>query len=243
MIQRIKLFLSCCFILHAGLLYAQKNPSSIEKNREEYTRKSMQEVWMQQGEVRLRWQPLGLVNVYDMNLTVGVEYAYRDNRSVMLDVGYIFSSLYGQTNNSGGLSPASGLILRSGHRWFFGRYGAQFIEAEGGLKAVKYKGDEEWVGRGVVNGVPAYEELMRITSKKEVVTLNAKYGYRFAFGRQSPVSMEIFAGIGVRYRNYYPQLPADAEVIEFAGWGFDPFSYGSDILPDFPMGLRLTLKL
>lgn len=205
--------------------------------------KQKKEIWMQQGEVRLRLQPLGLVNVYDMNLTVGTEYAYRDNRSVTFDLGYVFASLFGQNVNTGDIGPASGVIVRSGHRWFFGRYGAQFIEAEGGLKAVKYRGEEEWVGRGVVNGVPAYEELMRINSKKEVVTLNAKYGFRFSFGKQSPVGMEVFAGLGIRYRNYYAQLPADAEVVQFAGWGFDPFEYGSGFVPDLQMGIRFTYKL
>jgi hypothetical protein len=84
---------------------------------------------------------------------------------------------------------------------------------------------------------------MSVTSKKEVFTLNVKYGYRIDFGRRSPVSLEFLMGLGVRYRNYYPELPKDAQLTNPQAWFFNPFNYGSGWMPDMPLWLRLTYKL
>jgi hypothetical protein len=199
--------------------------------------------WVQKGDIRLRWQPLGLINVFDMNVTVGAEYNYAVNKGITFDAGYIFASLYGENGFADNINPASGVILRAGHRWYLGKYSLSMIETEAGLKKATYKSGEQWVGRNVVGGVPAYEELMRITSKKEVYTFNVKYGRRFVFNRNGPMSLELLFGLGIRYRNYYPDLPGDAQNNIENPFVSNPWSYGSSWLPDFPLLVRLTYKL
>jgi hypothetical protein len=197
--------------------------------------------WVEKGDLHLRWYPLGLVNFYDLNITVGSEVSYATNKSYIVDLGYVMASIYG--SETGDLRPAKGGILKTTHRWYYGKkYKEVFLDAEAGLKMVKYKNDEQWVGRGVVNGVPAYEELMSFTSRKDVFFLGARLGKRIIFSPTSPVGLELWWGLGIRYRHYYPDLPDDAQVIQFQGWFFNPLEYDESWLPDLQMGLRLTWR-
>lgn len=217
-----------------GQNYRYKAPDSLQKKND----------WVQQGDIRLRWQPLGLINTFDMNLTVGAEYIYAAKKGVSVDLGYIFASTYGNNGGTASLRPATGGILRLGHRWYVGRRSPQFLEAEAGIKWARYRSEETWVGRGVVAGVPSYEELMVYTSRKQVYNLNVKYGYRVDFSRTSPINMEVLMGVGVRYRNFQPDLPEDAAVIVPAGFiNFNVFEYGSRWMPDVPIWIRLTYRL
>jgi hypothetical protein len=218
-----------------GQNYRYQAPDSLRKKND----------WVQQGDIRLRWQPFGLINSFDMNLTLGTEYIYAERKGISADLGYIFASTYGNNGGTASLRPATGGIFRLGHRWYMGKRSPQFIETEAGLKLARYRSEETWVGRGVVAGVPAFQELMIYSSRKEVYTLNVKYGFRVDFGPKSPISMEMLMGLGVRYRNFQPNLPEDAEVIIPRGGfiNFNVFDYGSRWMPDFPIWIRVTYKL
>jgi hypothetical protein len=192
-------------------------------------------------DLHLRWYPLGLINFYDLNLTFGAEYSYTNNKSFILDAGYIMASIYG--NETGDLQPASGFMVKTAHRWYYGRRrNHMFVDAEAGFKAVRYKSENQWVGRGVVGGTPAYEELMTVTSRKDVFTLGARVGKRVTFSPTSPMGMEFWWGLGIRYRHYYPDLPDDAQIQQFRGWFINPMDYDESWLPDIQVGMRLTLK-
>lgn len=212
------------------------------KNLEDYKGKSSMGTFAGKGDIHLRWYPFGLINTADMNLTFGAEYAYAANKSLSLDAGYIFASIYG--NSSGDLEPATGWLTRVNHRWYLSNArDPLFLEGEAALKSARYKSENQWVGRGVVNGVPAYEELMTVTSRKDVFTLGAKFGQQVSFTRGGRLGFEWNVGLGVRYRNYYPDLPDDAMVTNFGGWAFNPWNYGEEWIPDMQINLRLTWKL
>jgi len=194
------------------------------------------------GDIHLRWYPFGLINTADMNVTFGGEYVYADKKSVSLDAGYIFASIYG--NAAGDLMPATGWQTRVNHRWYLSdSRDPLFLEAEAAIKSARYKSGAQWVGRGVVDGVPAYEQLMEVTSRKDVFMAAAKFGQHVSFSPGSRLGFEWAAGLGIRYRNYYPDLPDDAQVITFGGWGFNPWNYGEEWLPDMQVTFRLTWKL
>ncbi|HSK12886.1 MAG TPA: hypothetical protein VK907_06695 [Phnomibacter sp.] len=235
------------FILYAGLLAfpvlltAQRTyttPGALPgKNPDAVQAKT----WVQPNEWYLRWQPLGLIDLFDMNLTLGAEHAYSADRSFALDAGYVFASVYGNENND--LQGASGFTLRVAHRWYYGSNSPWFVEPTIGMKMVRYGGDEQWVGRGVVNGVPAYEQWMKVGSKKEVVNANLRIGLRSRMDKGQRIGVEIYAGLGLRYRNYYQNIPPDAIIEEPVTWGFDPFAFGKGVTIDIPMGFRLLCRL
>jgi hypothetical protein len=213
-----------------------KNPGQVTPDRQYFKESS------EKGTINLRWYPFGLLNTSDLNLTLGAEYGYHAHQTIALDLGYIMASVYG--NSSGQLEPASGLIARVNHRWYLDKTRHSFfMEAEAATKLAKYKSENQWVGRGVVEGVPAYEELMPVSSKKEVLTLLGKFGQRNSFVPDGRLGFEWVVGLGIRYRNYYPDLPDDAQVLTNNGWGINPWNYGSGWLPDFQLNLRLTWKL
>lgn len=212
------------------------------KNADDYKSIKSQRAFAQKADVHLRWYPFGLINTADMNITFGAEYVYATNKSLSLDAGYIFASSYG--NSSGDIMPATGWLTRVNHRWYLSDKRAPFfLEAEAAIKSARYKSGDQWVGRGVVEGVPAYEELMQVTSRKEVFMAGAKFGQHVSFSPGGRLGFEWSAGLGVRYRNYYPDLPADAQVITFGGWGFNPWNYGEEWLPDMQVVFRLTYKI
>ncbi len=203
-----------------------------------YNKKS----FVKKEDLRLRWYPFGLINTADMNLTFGAEYTYANQKSISLDAGYIFASSYG--NSSGNIMPATGWLARVNHRWYLsGSRDPFFLEAEAAFKSGRYKSGDQWVGRGVVDGVPAYEQLMQVTSKKEVVMMSAKFGQLVSFSRGGRLGFDWAAGFGIRYRNYYPDLPDDAQVITFGGWGFNPWNYGEQWLPDLQVAIRLVYRI
>ncbi|TAD81706.1 MAG: hypothetical protein EAY75_17370 [Bacteroidetes bacterium] len=189
--------------------------------------------------VKLRWQPLGLLNVFDVNLTLGAEYFYAERRSVYLDAGYIFASAFSQ-NNGGAILPTAGMQLRGGHRWYLGNSTPWFVETDARYKHVKYAENERWVGRNVVNGIPSFSELVRYNEKKDIITVEGKVGLLGRFGRNGNCAIESWIGLGLRYRNFYADLPADAQ---FFDDNFDFINYGRYTFLNVPLGLRLTWQL
>jgi hypothetical protein len=239
MIIQTRYILLVALVFFAFFAHAQYRGGG---NAEDYKDKNRFGPFAKKGEVHLRWYPFGLINTADMNLTFGAEYVYAANKSISLDAGYIFASIYG--NSSGDLGPSSGWLTRVNHRWYLSnKRDPFFLEAEAALKSARYKSGNQWVGRGVVDGVPAYEELMQVTSRKEVFTLGAKFGQHISFTPGGRLGFEWSAGLGIRYRNYYPDLPDDAQVSNFDGWGFNPWNYGEQWLPDMQVVFRLTYKI
>lgn len=222
-------------------LSAQKYKGSLGPHNPHVDGKRVAAQWVNKGDLNLRWYPLGLLNLFDMNLTIGAEYGYGQNKSLILDGGYILASVLG--NEDGSLRPASGFIVKTAHRWYYGkRRSESFLDAEATFKKSWYQSGDQWVGRGVVDGVPAYEELMPVNSDKDVFTAGVRMGSRLRFSQNSPVGLEWWWGLGVRYRHFYPNLPADAQFDNGDPWFFDPFNYSENWLPDLQLGLRLTWR-
>ncbi|HSC54741.1 MAG TPA: hypothetical protein VLC98_14010 [Phnomibacter sp.] len=191
------------------------------------------------GDHFYRFYPVSLVNVFDMNVTGGVEYAYSPNRSIFFDAGYIYASVFGGENNT--LKWANGWLLRTGHRWYVGNpnNGLGYLDIETMFKSARYDGNDQWMDRGVVNGVPAYQQWMEVTDRKDVWRLGVSYGKRHEFSAGSAWMMEWCFGLGVRYRNYYPNIPPDASD---PSEDFSLFQYGEHWVPDVQGTVRLVWK-
>lgn len=231
------LYIFCLPVCLAAQYHNGKSPENESLKNQNHPNK-----WVDKGDIHLRWYPYALINIYDLSLTVGGEYSYAANKSMILDVGYIMASVLGDA--SWDMNSATGIVLKTTHRWYYGK-GKQgsFVDIEAGFKTAKYKGQEEWVGRDVVNGIPAYEELMQVTSRKDVFTFGARMGKRIAFSPTGPVNLELWWGLGIRYRHYYLNLPEGSQWEPPRPWIFNPFNYDESWFPDFQMGLRLTFRV
>lgn len=196
---------------------------------------------MQLHTLKARVQPLGLLNFVDMNLTGGLEYIYAKNKGISFDFGYVFASGRPQQNNSG-LSPAVGFIGRLGHRFYISDQDAWFIDADITARTTRYNDGEQWVGRGVVNGVPAYEELMQVYSRFNAVIIECKGGRLAYLSPSGRSTFEYWLGLGARYRNFYAILPEDAMLPDD---GFQLFArrYGSSWLPSISIGCRFAFTI
>ncbi len=148
---------------------------------------------------------LGLLDVFDGNISAGGEYIFRSQWSAGLDAAYIFYSDYVQSKN------VSGFIARPFVRYYTKPTQKTFFQFEIHYKHVGYSGLEDWVERDIVNGVPAYQEYIKYKWKKTVAGMNFEYGNRSALSRNHKLNLETYIGLGLRWRNqgadesYFPQ--------------------------------------
>ncbi|MCU0375404.1 MAG: hypothetical protein MUF24_08860 [Chitinophagaceae bacterium] len=188
--------------------------------------------------LRARWAAFGFLNLADPNFTVGAEYAYGRARSIGLDLGYIYAS---NTNTWANPTRANGLLLRLAHRWYVSRGNSPlYLEAELFAKTVKMQPVERWVNRGVVAGIPAYEQLMMVRSRKQVLSFGPRFGQHIALSRNGIWGAEWAIGMGIRYRRLFANLPADAELPQPAGWFLNFNTFGESRGIDLQINLRVT---
>ncbi|MBL7700166.1 MAG: DUF3575 domain-containing protein [Chitinophagaceae bacterium] len=182
----------------------------------------------------IRFNPLGLVDLNDMNISLGVEKRITKRSSFAFDAGFIFYSLWmrDQTRRN------TGFILRPSYRFFPGK-SYLFLEAELHYKQVTHE-LTDWVGRAAINDVPSYEEFMNFRLKKTAI------GSHIKIGRQYNVSdrlwLEIYLGLGVHYRKY--KVADDPRMRYIVNdLFFEVNTNDADLLPAVPAGLRLLYRL
>lgn len=191
------------------------------------------------GTTFFRVNPLGLADLYDHNLSFGIEHRLSSRWAVSLDGAWIFySDYYTEAKN------AQGMILRPAVRRYFGRSRRFFVEAEFHYKNVFYR-IEDWVGRDAVNGVPAYEEYTSFLYRKQVWGFQTKAGIQFRISRNYKFWMECYSGIGVRYREQgvYDE-PANSVYTRATDFMFGPnLDSPTDWLPALPLGIRFLYRV
>ncbi len=142
----------------------------------------------------IRFSPLGLVDVFDGNVTAGTAYTLNDRWTISADVSYIFYSEYIQRKLG-----VSGYIFKPGIRYYLSERRRFFVESAPFYKRVGYK-INDWLNKGYLNGVPAYQELTTFKFRKQVVGLNIQAGVQKSLMRNNMLRLEIYFGINVRYK-------------------------------------------
>lgn len=147
------------------------------------------------GATFARFNPLGLADAYDMNISFGTERRMGMQWSAALDAAYIF-----HTERYKKAKGTSGFILRPALRYYPGarRF---YLEAEFHYKNVTYK-FEDWLGREVVNDVPSYEEYTRFRERKIVMGPQLKLGRIMTISRNRKFWMDAYLGVGLRFKKF-----------------------------------------
>lgn len=181
-----------------------------------------------------RFNPLGLVDVRDLNISFGVEKRISHKSSVALDGSFIFfSQMFGEKSHY-----SRGFMFRPAYR-FFPAQGKVFIEIEGHYKQVTQK-LTDWVGRDVVNDVPTYDEYATFRLRKSVKGAHLKVGRQYYLSKH--FWLEVYVGIGVHYRKYKvvddPRMRYALDNVFLMVTSVD-----QEVVPALPAGLRLLYRL
>lgn len=150
------------------------------------------------GRLYVRWNPVGLIDVFDGNITLGGEYRFNHTWAATLDAGYLFYSQY-----VGGMHPVTGILLRPGVRLYIGKGKDLFIELQFHYKEVMYK-VQDWIERELVDGASTYEQYTTFRYRKQVLGGHITAGGKVFLTRDHRLLLEIYAGVGVHFRKEGP---------------------------------------
>jgi hypothetical protein len=185
-----------------------------------------------QPKLLLRFNPLGLGDPLDENLSFGIEHRLHPHWSTGTDAGWVFASVYARNS-----SRANGVIVRPFIRYYPNENGIGFFEAELHYKYVAYN-IEDWLGRNPVNNVPAYEEYTTFTLQKHVAGIHFKAGLLGNISRNERLKFEFTGGLGVRYKW---QKVRDGIYTRAQGWA--AVNSLDRVIPVVPVTIRLTCVL
>lgn len=186
-----------------------------------------------EDKLSVRVSPLGLVDILDANVTGGIAYTLNDRWSLSVDLSYIFYSGYLQESKG-----TSGYILKPAVRYYVSENRKFFIESSVWYKRSSYR-MTDWVDKDCVNGVPSYQEFKSFRFRKRVVGLNVQGGVQKALMKSKLLRMEIYAGIGIRFK--WQDIKNDSKACYqpdaiFQGSFYGPYNVSAGI----PHGLRLV---
>ncbi|MBC8033176.1 MAG: hypothetical protein H7Y03_03460 [Chitinophagaceae bacterium] len=188
------------------------------------------------GDTFVRINPLGLIDLFDHNLSAGAGYRFNDRWAIAADAGWVFYSQYVP-----GVKQASGFILRPSIRRYLGSGNKWYLEGVFHYKQVKYQA-EGWLERSLVNDVPTYQEYTKYSARRKTLGFYSNLGLIWPAFRNSSWWIELYAGLGIHYQTFdltdepNSRIP-DAEVD--AGFSLELSSLPK-VHPAFPVGIRLV---
>jgi len=194
------------------------------------------------GNVYLRFNWLGLMDMQDFNVSIGGEKRLNKRWSATMDAGYIFGSLYyGKTNRT------TGIILRPGVRLYLVKHTNLYYELQFHYKGVRYN-VIDWLDKDLVNNVPAYEEHKTFQVRRRVYGGHILFGGRMLSFRNTRLSMEAYFGLGFRYKEEW--LPREEPN---SGYMTGPNMLirqslfatrkSTQVLPSLPFGFRFVYAI
>lgn len=181
----------------------------------------------------VRFNLLGLLDFLDGNFSLGGEYAFRPRWSVTMDMSFVLYSAYFQDNKR-----AFGYNIKPGIRYYGFDNNRGFLEAVVFYKRVGYK-MEDWLGRDVANGIPAYDKYQEFIIRKRVAGLNIQAGLQQSISQNKLFRIEGYMGLGVRIKwqdiKNHPEAAFNNSNSFF--WRENNEYY---VLPSVPFGIRLV---
>ncbi len=142
----------------------------------------------------LRFNFLGLIDDFDQNISIGVEYRFNEHWSTGGDVAYIFHSIYLSQSKT-----VRGYIIRPFIRYYPDKKRTGFFEAQMHYKFVSY-GITDWIDRDIINGVASYQEYTSFHYNKNVYGINIIAGTKENLSQDKKLKIELFMGVGYRHK-------------------------------------------
>jgi hypothetical protein len=153
-------------------------------------------------DLNLRFSPLALARLKHHTFLVGVEKKLKSNFSIGADAGYIFRTNYViNTTNSSTSHQAKGFVVRPALRYYVSDRNRFYWEGALTYQFIDEK-YEEFLGVNCVNGVPAYFKLTNFSMLRTTADASARFGGCFNLFKSKKLFLEMFAGVGARYRGY-----------------------------------------
>lgn len=207
-----KLFLFACIVFISTELFAQNRDST--------------------KATTLSLNLPGIIDVFDANITFGIDFKIAKLISAGIDAGYIYASIYTSDAQS-----TSGILLRPYIRFYFDKKEELFFQAQLHYKSVTYT-KESWVNRDFVNGVPSFSQLGTISNYKKAYGIHCLIGIRKQLsGSNDHLLLESTFGLGYRYKKQY----SDNGLFSTTGFVFG--SRNNNSTPVLLMNLKLCYKL
>lgn len=187
--------------------------------------------------VSIRSNLFGLIDLFDGNLSGGVEYGLGRRTAVAADLGIIFYSVYVNNNNRLSL----GYHFKPTVRYYFTDRRRGFFDAGLFYKQVGYH-VEDWLEKDIINGVASYEEFQKFVYRKRVLGLQLMSGYKAPLNKQETLWLEFYGGLSVRTKwQDVKNMPNAAYRRGFSLFDEQPQEKSS--WPGVPMGMRLVIRI
>lgn len=145
----------------------------------------------------ISFNPFALIEI-DYTALVGYENKLAPKIFLSTEAGYIFSSGYIGSRN-GSSSNGTGFLIRPSVKWFVAENNRFYLQPQIFYKQVTHK-VYDWLGKDVVNGVPAYEQLQDFKYRRKIIGFNAVSGFVLPLDHRRKGFIDLYFGIGVRYK-------------------------------------------
>ena len=182
----------------------------------------------------LRFNFTGLADPIDNNISLGGEFPFHPNWSLITDLAYIEYSAYFSN-----IKQTSGYIVKPAIRFYpYALNHSGFFEAVLFYKKAHYH-LRDWLGRDCVNGIPVYEQYKDFSYNKQVTGMNLQMGLQTDLSRNKQLRFEAYLGLGIRIRKQ--------DVAGEENWcynlqrGFADVNgtSGTTVVSSFPIGMRI----
>ncbi len=149
-------------------------------------------------DINLRFSPLALARLKHNTFLIGFEKKLKGNFSIGADAGYIFYTTYILDGTS---HKASGFVVRPALRYYVTDKNRFYWEGALTWQYIDEKHSDE-LGMGCVNEVPAYFKQQDFSLLRTTADASIRFGSCFNLFKSNRVFLEMFGGIGARYRGF-----------------------------------------
>ncbi len=182
----------------------------------------------------VRFNPLSNLDPSDQNFTSGLEWNYKKNHSVGIDLSFVYNSTF---YFSAPICSPLGFIVRPFYRNYYssGKFGRSFFQPELFFKQVNYR-IEDWM-RDPTN---SFSQLTKFTIRKEVSAVNFKIGRQGELFRNPNLLIESYIGLGIRMSQQYLHNAPENTSYTLSGITFRNRSFNTYyIAPNIVAGLSI----
>nr|WP_294907002.1 hypothetical protein [uncultured Lacibacter sp.] len=190
---------------------------------------------------QLRFQPFALLDPFESSIKFGMDKMVRPRMAVGADAAVYLTA-------EGFSKWAPGFAVSPLVRWYTDEKLKGFFETVLTYKHTERK-ETGWLGMDCVDGVSAYEKYDTYKRRKDVLDLSFRLGYRDRLFKSDKWCIEMFAGLGLRYKMLSIKYAEPNVCLDIEESGIDAIGYLGSTIPvnyffvSVPAGIRFTRRL